>query len=75
MKGIEKIPVSTFFPKDWGRAQVLNAINEAYENKRIINHQSGLYTGRTFDGLTIRMYINSEGKINTAFPIRERGGN
>ncbi|MGA6841440.1 T7SS effector LXG polymorphic toxin [Priestia megaterium] len=75
VNGIEKIPVSTFFPKDWNRAQVLNAINEAYENKRIINRQSGLYAGRTSEGLTIRMYINSEGKINTAFPIRERGGN
>ncbi|MCQ9282527.1 T7SS effector LXG polymorphic toxin [Priestia aryabhattai] len=75
VKGIEKIPVSTFFPKDWNRAQVLNAINEAYENKRLINRQSGLYAGRTSEGLTIRMYINSEGKINTAFPIRERGGN
>ena len=75
VKGINKTPVSTFFPKDWNRAQVLNAINEAYENKRIINRQSGLYAGRTSEGLTIRMYINSEGKINTAFPIRERGGN
>ncbi|MHA2960521.1 EndoU domain-containing protein [Priestia megaterium] len=75
VKGINKTPLSTFFPKEWNKAQVLNEINEAYENKRIINRQSGLYAGRTSNGLTIRMYINSEGKIDTAFPIRERGGN
>ncbi|WP_336883623.1 EndoU domain-containing protein [Priestia koreensis] len=67
---------STFFPKDWGQVQVLNVINEAYENKRMIRNRHGdiFYIGTTYDGLKIKMYLDEGEKISTAFPLIERGG-
>ncbi|MGE7219250.1 EndoU domain-containing protein [Priestia koreensis] len=75
VNGRRKDGISTFFPKDWDRVQVLNAINEAYENKQLLNRRSRSYVGTTSDGLKIKMYVNTEGKISTAFPLREDGGN
>ncbi|WP_053403410.1 EndoU domain-containing protein [Priestia koreensis] len=76
VNGEEKSAQSTFFPKDWNRVQVLNAINEAYESRRMIRTRRGkvFYQGTTSEGLKIRMYLDLDGKISTAFPIRERGG-
>ncbi|MEW4286197.1 T7SS effector LXG polymorphic toxin [Priestia koreensis] len=72
--GKRKDAPSTFFPKDWDRVQVLNAINEAYENKRILNRRSRYYEGTTSEGLKIRMYLDNQGKIKTAFPRIQQGG-
>ncbi|MCM3005575.1 EndoU domain-containing protein [Priestia koreensis] len=76
VNGRRKNGPSTFFPKDWDRVQVLNAINEAYENKRMFRNRDGTvyYRGTTSDGLKIKMYLDGNGKITTAFPIREHGG-
>ncbi|MGE7218618.1 hypothetical protein ACQKJC_19135 [Priestia koreensis] len=54
---------------------MLNGINEAYENKQLLNRRSRSYVGTTWDGLKIKMYVNTEGKISTAFPLKEDGGN
>ncbi|MGE7219248.1 T7SS effector LXG polymorphic toxin [Priestia koreensis] len=74
VKGKRKDAPSTFFPKDWNRVQVLNAINEAYENKRVIRPRDRFYEGTTSEGIRIQMYLNRYGKIKTAFPIRETRG-
>jgi hypothetical protein len=58
---------SSFFPKEWNAQQVVDAINEAYDTRTFI-------TGNTYEGLTseamiIRMYLNQDDKIISAFPL------
>jgi len=67
ISGIRKIAKSSFFPKDWDRVQVLEAISEAFENKRQIGNNK--YSGTSSSGITIEMYLNSDGSIATAYPI------
>ncbi|MBO1003635.1 EndoU domain-containing protein [Pseudogracilibacillus auburnensis] len=58
---------STFFPKDWDTQQVVDAINEAYESKEFISGNT--YEGLTKEGMVIRMYVDEQEKIISAFPI------
>jgi RHS repeat-associated protein len=56
---------STFFPKDWSRARVLQEIREA--------HNSATITGNAFEGISnsgtrIGGYLDPSGNIRTAFP-------
>lgn len=60
---------STFFPDDWDTQDVIDAINEAYENR--VHVTGNTYEGLTKDGMIIRMYLNEEEKIISAFPIYE----
>ncbi|MEC1270149.1 T7SS effector LXG polymorphic toxin [Bacillus vallismortis] len=60
---------STFFPEEWTPQQVVDSINEAYENKEFIPGTKNTYEGRTKDNLRIRMFIDSNGKIISSFPI------
>ncbi|WP_435367800.1 EndoU domain-containing protein [Priestia koreensis] len=64
-----------FSPKDWDRVQVLNAINEAYENKQMFRTSNGdiFYQGTTSQGIKIKIYLDGNEKITTAFPIRRSG--
>ncbi|MGF9910327.1 EndoU domain-containing protein [Brevibacillus porteri] len=57
---------STFFPDNWTRDQVLNGINEAFSNKALV--QGNTYRGTTSSGMVIEMYLDSAGKIISAFP-------
>ncbi|QOS90833.1 T7SS effector LXG polymorphic toxin [Peribacillus sp. JNUCC41] len=66
INGVTKIAKSTFFPKDWDRVKVNNAINEAFENKI---KDGNRYVGRTSSGIDIGMYLNRDGTIATAFPL------
>ncbi|MFJ8068433.1 T7SS effector LXG polymorphic toxin [Peribacillus sp. NPDC096447] len=66
VNGVMKIAKSTFFPKDWDRVKVNNAINEAFENKI---KDGNRYVGRTSSGIDIGMYLNRDGTIATAFPL------
>ncbi|MFD6209579.1 T7SS effector LXG polymorphic toxin [Peribacillus sp. NPDC060253] len=66
INGVMKIAKSTFFPKDWDRVKVNNAINEAFENKI---KDGNRYVGRTSSGIDIGMYLNRDGTIATAFPL------
>ncbi len=59
---------SSFFPKHWDRAQVLEAIHEAYNNKRRMSGK--LYSGRTSTGMEIR-FVLINGKIISAFPKQD----
>ncbi|MEW9675734.1 EndoU domain-containing protein [Lentibacillus sp. L22] len=58
---------STLFPKDWNSQQVVDAINEAYDAKTFISGNT--YEGLTADGMVIRMYLDQNEKIISAFPV------
>ncbi|MCR5627641.1 MAG: EndoU domain-containing protein [Lachnospiraceae bacterium] len=60
---------SSFYPEKMSPQDVVDAINEAYENKEDLGN--GLYAGLTDDGIEIDMYLNSKGKIKTAYPVKE----
>jgi len=62
----KRVP-STFFPKDWNRVQVVDAIKGAYQNKRLI--KDNLYEGTLPNGMRIQMRLDSEGKVKTAYPM------
>ncbi|PHA85118.1 hypothetical protein COE78_22105 [Bacillus pseudomycoides] len=57
---------STFFPKHWDRTQVMEAIHEAYSNKRRISGK--LYSGKTSEGMEIRFVLIND-KIITVYPM------
>lgn len=58
---------STFFPNEWSAQDVVDAINEAYDNSTLITGNT--YEGLTNDGLVIRMYLDHNEQIISAFPV------
>jgi len=60
---------STFFPDYMSPQDVIDAINEAYENRQKIG--DNLYAGLTSDGMEIDMALNKKGIIITAYPVKE----
>ena len=62
----KKVP-STFFPSDWNRVQVTEAIIHAYNNRKVI--KNNLYEGVLSNGMKIQMRLDTENKIKTAYPI------
>ena len=58
---------STFFPDRWSRQKVLDSIYEAYFNP--VNKSRNARVGKTTDGLRVKMYLDQEGNIATAFPL------
>lgn len=58
---------STFFPDEWDSQDVVDAINEAYENRSHINGNT--FEGLTDEGIVVRMYLNQQDKIISAFPV------
>ena len=62
----KKVP-STFFPRNWDRVQVTEAIKEAYESKKLI--KDNLYEGVLSNSMKIQMRLDNEGKVKTAYPI------
>lgn len=63
---IAKGPESTFFPKEWDRAKILNEVKGAYANSTTL--PTGKWSGTSPSGVSIGGYIDKNGKINTAFP-------
>lgn len=67
--GEPKKAYSSFFPQKWTPQEVVDAINEAYENSE---HISGnIFEGES-QGIKIQMYLTDDDKIISAFPIYER---
>lgn len=62
---------STFFPKHWTPQKVVDSINEAYANKVLQPGSENVYVGISSDGVKIKMRLNADGKIATAFPMME----
>lgn len=61
---------SSFFPESWSAQDVVDNINEAYDNKIFIEGTDNTYRGECDEGVEIEMYIdNNSGKIISAFPI------
>lgn len=58
---------STFFPKTWTAQDVVNAINEAYESNSLITGNT--YEGLTDEGIIVRMYLDNNEQIISAFPV------
>ena len=63
---------STFFPDDWDTQDVVDAINEAYDNRTHINGNT--FEGLTAEGIIVRMYLTEHNQIISAFPVYEGGG-
>ncbi|YCA45491.1 EndoU domain-containing protein [Bacillus sp. JZ8] len=62
--------MSSFFPKDMSPQQIVDSINEAYNNKSFVEGTRNTYTGKTSTGIEINMYLNKQGKIISAFPSK-----
>lgn len=62
---------STFFPDEWNTQEVVDAINEAYEARVFISGNT--YEGLTGEDVIIRMYLDQNDKIISAFPVYEGG--
>ncbi|WHY39731.1 T7SS effector LXG polymorphic toxin [Bacillus velezensis] len=67
---VKKIADSSFFPREWNRADVLKAIDEAYHTRKQV--RSNKYRGITSTGIKIEMYLNSDGTIATAYPLYKK---
>lgn len=63
----EKNAFSSFFPKNWTIQQIVDTINEAYENKTL--ESGNIYNGKTKSGITVQMYLTENNKIISAFPL------
>ncbi len=59
---------STFYPEDLSPQEVVDMINEAYENREHIGGNT--YAGVAGD-IEIDMYLTDDGMIISAFPIKE----
>ncbi|WP_236251232.1 EndoU domain-containing protein [Bacillus sp. NSP9.1] len=70
VNGVTKKAKSSFFPKDWNRADVLKAINEAYQSKKQVDIYK--YIGKSSSGIEIEMYLNKDGSIATAYPLYKK---
>lgn len=60
---------STFFPDHWDTQDVVDAINEAYDNKQFMTGNT--YEGLTDEGIIVQMYLNNRDEIISAFPVYE----
>ncbi|MBR2802530.1 MAG: EndoU domain-containing protein [Erysipelotrichaceae bacterium] len=60
---------SSFFPDDMSPQEVVDAINQAYENREKLS--GDLYAGLTDEGIEIDMALDNKGRIITAYPIYE----
>ncbi len=67
--GETKNALSSFFPKDWDRVQVLDSIKEAYDNK--IQVDTVRYVGQTSHGFKVEMIIQNN-EIITEYPVYTR---
>jgi hypothetical protein len=63
--------MSTFFPEHWSPQHIVNAINEAYANKRLKTNTLNMYEGSSSEGVRIRMRVNANGKIVNVYPSME----
>ena len=72
VSGIKKNGFSSFYPESWTPQQIVDAINAAYKDaiNDPNNPKGSLWIGYCGD-LEIDMYLDSNKKITTAFPVYE----
>lgn len=63
---VTKNGFSTFFPKAWTAQEVVDNINQAYENKTFVTGNT--YVGVADSGVKIEMFLNQKDQIISAFP-------
>ena len=61
--------VIIIFSKDMSPQDVVNAINEAYENRIYLSGNK--YTGMTKSGMQIEMFLDKNNKILSTYPLLE----
>ncbi|WP_440116660.1 WXG100 family type VII secretion target [Paenibacillus sp. QZ-Y1] len=66
INGVPKGPKSTFFPKEWTPQQVIDSVNEAFNNK--VNIKNNKYIGKTSTGMEVELILRND-KIISAYPI------
>lgn len=66
--GVIKDAKSSFFPTNMTPQQIVNAINQAYSN--MSPYRGAMMKGSTNFGFDIGIYLDRNGKISTAFPIK-----
>ncbi len=73
VSGIKKNGFSSFYPDDWSPQEVVDAINEAYQDALSdpSNPHGDLWIGHT-GSLEIDMYLTKAKKIITAYPIYKK---
>ena len=69
INGKTKSHTSTFFPKDWTPEQVTDAIEEVYINAQDSGIKSGVHEFVTSFGIDIRIILNNNAEIISAYPI------
>jgi len=73
IEGVRKRLPSTFFPKNWTKNDVVNAVNDAYTNGRTVAGKPVNYIeGKSSSGVWVGMYLNPDKTIATAFPLYGR---
>ncbi len=74
VKGVRKRTMggmSTFFPVHWSPQHIVNAINQAYNNKKLKPGSTNVYVGISSENVNIKMRINPNGKIANVYPLME----
>ena len=62
--------VSSFFPEKMSAQEVVNSINQAYNNRQFVQGTRNTYIGYDANGMEIKMFIDmSTGEIISAFPV------
>jgi hypothetical protein len=74
LKGFLRCPPSAsgFFPVQWTREQVVSAIGEAYETRKLIVAHQRIYQGRTREGMKIQLWLDETDKVLDAMPLRAK---
>ncbi len=60
---------SSFYPDSMSPQEVVDAINEAYDSRQRV--RGNLYAGMTAEGIEIDMALDDDGRIITAYPVKE----
>lgn len=69
IKRRNKMNKSLFFPSDWTREQVIKAISEAYDTREVKSGRNFIL-GESANGLKIRLWLDENGKVFDAMPLR-----
>ena len=73
VSGVKKNGFSSFYPEEWSPQQVVDTINEAYQDalRDKSNPHGDLWIGYAGE-LEINMYLTKGKKIITAYPVRRK---
>ncbi|NVR71965.1 EndoU domain-containing protein [Listeria monocytogenes] len=58
---------SSFFPENWTAQKIVDEINYAFSNK--VLDKGNAYIGKATNGMQIKMYIDKNNQIISAFPV------